>query len=115
MFKEGISCYSDLEERLTVFSENFGYEDPSVIKTEEGQQVLSICLDSLHQMEYLDEVQIDSLMETLKKETNQKGKALFFPLRMAFTGMLHGPELKKVMLLLTKKGCEERLERALQG
>ena len=38
-----------------------------------------------------------------KESSWRKGKALFFPLRLAFTGQARGPEMADVMPLLQKK------------
>ena len=86
-----------------------------MLKTTEALAVLQQCRDSLKTIDMLDEDAFSELIKTVKTETNQKGKALFFPLRMALTGMLHGPELKHVMVLLEKEGCINRLEKAMNS
>ena len=48
----------------------------------------------------------------LKTTLGVKGKALFMPLRVALTGLQHGPELGKVMSLMTPEMITERLEYA---
>lgn len=47
--------------------------------------------------------------EALKEKTGRKGKQLFMPLRLALTGLEHGPELAKVLPLMGKRRVEERL------
>ncbi len=42
--------------------------------------------------------------------TGQKGKSLFMPLRVALTGLMHGPEMSHVVEFLGKDGVRERLE-----
>ena len=44
----------------------------------------------------------------IKEKTGRKGKELFLPLREAFTGMSHGPEMKLLIQLI---GREKSLER----
>ncbi len=46
----------------------------------------------------------------LKEETGRKGKALFMPLRQALTGMAHGPEMDKLLLLIGPDKARERLQ-----
>lgn len=46
----------------------------------------------------------------LKTETGRKGKALFMPLRRALTGMSHGPEMDKLLLLIGPDKAQERLQ-----
>ena len=49
---------------------------------------------------------------TLKEQSGRKGKELFMPLRLALTGMSHGPEMDKMILLLGRDRVLRRLERA---
>lgn len=46
----------------------------------------------------------------LKETTGRKGKALFMPLRQALTGMNHGPEMDKLLLLIGPDKAQERLQ-----
>jgi len=43
-----------------------------------------------------------------------KGKALFMPLRVALTGVSHGPEMARVWTWLGNNGCRSRLQAALK-
>ncbi|MDH5721869.1 MAG: glutamate--tRNA ligase [Alphaproteobacteria bacterium] len=45
----------------------------------------------------------------VKEKTGRKGKQLFMPLRQALTGMDHGPELDKLLLLIGPEKAKERL------
>ena len=47
--------------------------------------------------------------EAVKVATGAKGKALFMPLRLALTGLPHGPELKNLLPLIGRKRAESRL------
>ncbi|MFZ1989806.1 MAG: glutamate--tRNA ligase [Alphaproteobacteria bacterium] len=49
--------------------------------------------------------------EALKAETGRKGKDLFAPLRMALTGLPHGPDMKSLLPLIPR----ERAVRLLRG
>ncbi len=46
----------------------------------------------------------------IKDKTGKKGKDLFLPLREAFTGMSHGPEMKKLIQLLGRDKILERVK-----
>jgi len=48
----------------------------------------------------------------LKESTGRKGRELFMPLRQALTGMTHGPEMDKMIVLLGRERVVRRLERA---
>ena len=46
----------------------------------------------------------------VKAATDRKGKGLFLPLRMALTGLPHGPELKDLLPILGRNRVEQRLK-----
>lgn len=45
----------------------------------------------------------------VKDETGKKGKALFMPLRLALTGLDHGPELRALLPLIGRTRAHDRL------
>jgi glutamyl-tRNA synthetase len=47
--------------------------------------------------------------EAVKAATGRKGKPLFMPLRLALTGLDHGPELAQLLPLIGRKRALERL------
>ena len=49
-------------------------------------------------------------MKTIQKETGIKGKNLWFPVRAAVTGSVHGPDLSNAFLIMGKDLVKERLE-----
>ena len=52
----------------------------------------------------------DIFVNAVKEKTGRKGKELFMPLRLALTGMEHGPEMKTVFALLGRARAEQRLK-----
>ncbi len=56
-----------------------------------------------------DETTWSSWTEALKQATGRKGKPLFMPLRLALTGLEHGPELRLLLPLLGRARTEARL------
>ena len=113
LFKDSISYYGELKERLELFKPDFKYEDKSVIETEEAKSVLLAAKGAILGAGEFSLDSIPSIMKETKEKSGQKGKGLFLPIRMALTGELHGPELNKIIFLVTKDGCLERLEKAL--
>ena len=51
----------------------------------------------------------DQFVGAVKEATGRKGRELFMPLRLALTGMEHGPEMKTVFALLGRARAEKRL------
>ena len=49
----------------------------------------------------------------LKEKSGRKGKELFMPLRQALTGMSHGPEMDKMIILLGRDRVLRRLQRTV--
>jgi glutamyl-tRNA synthetase len=45
----------------------------------------------------------------VKEATGRKGKELFMPLRLALTGLEHGPELKLLLPLIGEEKARLRL------
>lgn len=108
--KDYLACYADLKEQLMLFRDEIIGEESDILKTPEAQKVLQVTVRALEEHEYIDENTFDALLKHVKKESKQKGKALFAPLRIALTGKEHGPDLKMIMILLGKKLCKQRLE-----
>ncbi len=57
----------------------------------------------------LDEKSWDVWINELKAKSGRKGKALFMPLRVALTGMEHGPEMKNLLPLIDRDVILKRL------
>jgi len=56
-----------------------------------------------------DETTWGTWTEAVKTATGRKGKALFLPLRLALTGLDHGPEMKRLLPLIGRKNTSVRL------
>ena len=56
-----------------------------------------------------------ALSQMMKQDTGVSGKALFQPLRAAFTGELDGPEMVKLLPLIGLERAHRRIEKILEG
>lgn len=56
-----------------------------------------------------DETTWGTWTEIVKQATGRKGKALFLPLRLALTGLDHGPEMKRLLPLIGRRSTSARL------
>jgi glutamyl-tRNA synthetase len=56
-----------------------------------------------------DETTWATWTDAVKAATGRKGKALFLPLRLALTGLDHGPEMKRLLPLIGRKNTAARL------
>ena len=72
---------------------------------------LQTALDHLGAMDWGDDPWGD-LTSSLKQATGRKGKALFLPLRRAFTGLGHGPDMRELLPLIGFDAAQRRLKAA---
>ena len=56
-----------------------------------------------------DETTWQTWTSDLKEKTGAKGKALFMPLRLALTGMSHGPDMSDMLVLIGRGKAVQRL------
>ena len=73
------------------------------------KEFIKITLDAMPADPWSDETW-DEWTGKVKELTGRKGKELFLPLREAFTGLSHGPEMKKLIQLLGREKILERVK-----
>ena len=73
------------------------------------KEFIKIALDAMPADPWSDETW-DEWTGKVKELTGRKGKELFLPLREAFTGLSHGPEMKKLIQLLGRQKILERVK-----
>lgn len=88
---------------------NFDEEAKEVLKEEDSRKLVDAFLAKLAEVDELDQDFASTIMKTLQKETGIKGKNLWFPIRAAITGSVHGPDLTSVMLIMGKEKIANRL------
>ena len=93
---EGIKQWSDI-----VF-------DSKLIETEDKEYIKSAM--ELIPDDPWDENTWELWTSAIKEKTGRKGKELFLPLREAFTGMSHGPEMKLLIQLIGREKILERVK-----
>ena len=93
---EGVKQWSDI-----VF-------DSKSIETEDREYIKSAM--ELIPDDPWDENTWELWTSAIKEKTGRKGKELFLPLREAFTGMSHGPEMKLLIQLIGREKILERVK-----
>ncbi len=98
----------------TFFAENVidDTEAAAVLAEETVPQVLRAFLCQVQESEGGDTFDADAVKDMIKavqKETGCKGKQLFMPIRVAVTGVVHGPDLNQSIMLLGKEKVAARL------
>ncbi|MCF7821095.1 MAG: glutamate--tRNA ligase [Mariprofundaceae bacterium] len=87
-----------------------GDDDMQIVR-EAGADFFKSALDIWSELESDD---WKGWTDAVKAATGRKGRQLFLPLRMALTGMQHGPEMSHVVSFLGREGVTLRLEDTLE-
>ncbi len=112
LLHEKIETLAELDEKSAPFRSPPVVDDEAreVLATPEAHTVLKALADALNaSAEEFTGALFKSLVKQVGKETGQKGKALFFPVRAALTGSVHGPDLAGIAELKGKDGVLEVL------
>lgn len=117
LYHEQLHCGADIVEAAQIFFEKtfqLSDEAKDVLSGEIVDIVLSTFKDKLAVLADYTEANIKALIKEVQKETGVKGKNLFMPIRVATSGVLHGPELAKTIEVLGKEKCVQHIEKALE-
>ncbi|MDD5085211.1 MAG: glutamate--tRNA ligase [Candidatus Omnitrophica bacterium] len=114
LFKDSIVCFSELKVKFAFFDEAAVIEDKGILENAETRALLAEALNFLEAEKAFNEGTFAALIDSLKKKTTLKGKALYHPLRLAFTAKNEGPELVSLFPLLGRDLCIKRLKEILR-
>ena len=114
-WQSAIDKFSDapeLAKNYYIKSEDVDYDDDAkeAISTDEARTLFAAFLNQIDQVDEIDADFAKSVMKTIQKETGIKGKNLWFPVRAAVTGSVHGPDLSNAFLIMGKALVKDRLE-----
>ncbi|SDI91433.1 glutamate--tRNA ligase [Alteribacillus bidgolensis] len=105
---------TDLTELFFKKEIEYNEEAKEVLNGEQVAQVLEQFSKELDGLENFEPDEIKAATKATQKETGQKGKKLFMPIRVAVTGQTHGPELPHAISLLGKEVVQTRLQQAIK-
>jgi nondiscriminating glutamyl-tRNA synthetase len=88
-------------------------EASAVLAEEEVPKVMKAFLSELNKLDKFGANEIKAAIKAAQKETGQKGKKLFMPIRVAITGQTHGPDLPQAISLLGKEKVIKRIEQLI--
>lgn len=117
LYKEQLRYGAEIVELTELFfKDDIDYDEAAwdVLKGEQVIEVLQVFTDQLIHEDNFVEENIKQAMKTTQKETKQRGRKLFMPIRVATTGQMHGPELPKALELLGKEVVINRLDEVLK-
>ncbi|GGE56810.1 glutamate--tRNA ligase [Pullulanibacillus camelliae] len=117
LYKEQLQYGAEIVELTELFfvkQINYNEEATDILSGEHVPEVLATFRQLLSEVEDWEEATIKAKIKETQKATGQKGKNLFMPIRVATTGVTHGPELPKSIALLGKETILERLDNVLK-
>lgn len=112
LYQEQLTCVADITTLSQgFFSQSVTYEPEAleVLANEAVPPVLDSFGRLLGEAESLTADTCKALIKQVQKETGQKGKGLFMPIRAAVTGQVHGRDLNETLSLLGKEKLLQRL------
>lgn len=116
LYQEQLSYGAEIVELTDLFFKTEIEYDEEAMKVLKEEQVLEVLESFLQQYSNIEEFSPEAIKASIKatqKETKQKGKKLFMPIRVATTGQTHGPELPMAIYLLGDEIIKARLNNVL--
>lgn len=116
LYKDQVSCLSELPVVGNVLVNDAAPLEADAAETLQNEQavaVLGVFLERARSWMNWTGDGMKALLKDVQSATGKKGKELFFPVRAAITGRLHGPDLNRSLALLGQTRVLDRLERVL--
>ncbi|MDO9576519.1 MAG: glutamate--tRNA ligase [Candidatus Cloacimonadales bacterium] len=92
----------------------FSEENNELLEVEMSQNVFKFWMEKLPEIIEVNVASINALLNQTTEATGAKGKDLYFPLRLAIFGSIHGPELTMIIGILGIEKCLERLKKVIR-
>ena len=78
-----------------------------------SKALFSLLINKISVLDTMNELEIKDIVSALSIDVNLKGKELFFPIRLAIWGNVHGPDIGLIVKILGKEKTLDRLTKAL--
>ena len=78
-----------------------------------SKELFSLLINKISALDIINELEIKDIVSALSIDVNLKGKELFFPIRLAIWGNVHGPDIGLIVKILGKEKTLDRLTKAL--
>lgn len=112
IYQSHISYGKEIVEATKIFfegNEEIKGEAIEIMKDEAAQKTVVAFKKYINDINWTVE-DINNLINKVKEETGSKGKMLYMPIRIASTGLMHGPDLADTIYLLGKDKVLENLK-----
>ena len=105
LFKDRLDNISQIVDHHNELFKPFHMEEDSVefLKENDCQKQIDVFMDILNSLEEWTAEKIKEAINKTGELTEVKGKLLFMPVRIATTGVMHGPDLPKALALLGRE------------
>ena len=117
LFKERMHYVSEIVELYNNFlNREFSLNDEmlAILQTNNSLALIEKLAELLKGLDEFNISNIDATIKQAGKETNNKGKALFMPVRISTTSEMHGPSLPNTLNLLGKEVVLKRLQQTIE-
>ena len=113
--KDNLVTLADIGLYLDIFfDDRYQISDEARAILRDSAAVVNVLHEELEQNAIADRDFYRNLINSVRRKTGLKAKALYLPIRAALTGRTSGPELEKVFVILGKESILRRLERAIE-
>ena len=85
----------------------------NLLKAPESNQLYTTIIEYLNNIELIDNLDIKEILIDIGSKHNINGKDLFFPIRLAVWGDVHGPDIGLIIKILGKEKAITRFNKAL--
>lgn len=118
-FKEQLSYGQEIVELARPFFtkvdySSLGEEELNVLKEESVNNTLKVFLEELTSLNEVNGDTVKAMLKQTQVRANVKGKMLYMPLRIALTGLMHGPDFTSLIQILGVEEIKERINEYLQ-
>ena len=109
-----LSCVSEIRDFVHYVygdvAQEMDEEARQILLDEQVPKVLNLFRQKISQVVQLSSDSVKLILKQITKELKVGGKLVFMPVRVALTGLMHGPELYSILPLLGKENVLKRLE-----
>ncbi len=117
LVREYLNTLSEIVYHIQYFFTDDFEKEPTCdeyLQSESVKKIFEYMIGGLEEMSEYTEEQVLMLLKDIGLKTGIKGKGLYMPIRAVLTGRTHGPELPRIIILLGKTRCIERLSITIQ-
>ena len=114
-----LNCLSEVPQYAEVFFKKDivfeSQEARDLLREEQVPQVLEKLKEKIAAQDSLTPENTKKLLKEITKELKLKGKKVYMPIRIALTGVMHGPELHDLIPVMGAEEVVRRVDRGLHA